>query len=275
MDTQYLQLPEGSIAYDSRGSGPLVICVPGMGDVREQFRFLAPQLAAAGFRAVTMDLRGHGETSVSWQEYSIAGVGRDILALIRRLDAGPAVVIGNSMAAGSAVWAAVEDPELISTLGLIGPALHGELSWSYRLLLNVLFARPWGPAAWLWYYNTLYPTRKPVDFANYTARLKQNLAQRGRLEALQQLMFASKAESAARLEQVTQPVFILMGSKDPDFKDPAAEAQWAAGQLRAPYRIIEGAGHYPHVEMPEIAVPMITGFLKSKKLELNYAAAAG
>jgi hypothetical protein len=32
--TQYLDLPEGRIAYDVIGSGPLVIALPGMGDLR-------------------------------------------------------------------------------------------------------------------------------------------------------------------------------------------------------------------------------------------------
>src|ERR1700741_3768882 len=62
--TQFLKLPDGQIAYDDPGgSGPLVICVPGLGDMRAQYRFLAPKLAAAGFRVVTMDLRGQGESS--------------------------------------------------------------------------------------------------------------------------------------------------------------------------------------------------------------------
>jgi len=57
--TQFLNLPGGQIAYDDTGgTGPLVICVPGLGDVRQQYRFLAPRLVAAGFRVVTIDLPG-------------------------------------------------------------------------------------------------------------------------------------------------------------------------------------------------------------------------
>ncbi len=42
METQFLTLPEGNIAYDDQGSGPLVLCVPGLGDLRAEYRFLAP-----------------------------------------------------------------------------------------------------------------------------------------------------------------------------------------------------------------------------------------
>ena len=48
MTTQFLMLAAGKIAYDDQGAGPLVVCVPGMGDSREQYRFLAQDLVAAG-----------------------------------------------------------------------------------------------------------------------------------------------------------------------------------------------------------------------------------
>src|SRR5512133_3503409 len=102
MTTQFLHLAEGKIAYESTGAGPLVICVPGMGDLRQSYRFLTPQLIEAGFRVVTMDVRGHGESDTGWSDYSEAGVGQDILALIRELNSGPAIVVSNSMGGGAA-----------------------------------------------------------------------------------------------------------------------------------------------------------------------------
>ena len=121
MTTQFLDHQNGRIAFDESGEGPLVVCVPSMGDVRAEYRFLAPKLASAGYRVVTMDVRGHGETSTAWDDFSVAGVGSDILALIRQLNAGPAVIVGESMAAGAAVWAAAEAPELVAGLILTGP----------------------------------------------------------------------------------------------------------------------------------------------------------
>ena len=106
MSTKYLYHENGKIAYDDAGSGPLVVCIPSMGDVRGEYRFLVPQLVEAGYRVVSMDIRGLGETSVEWDDYTVAGVGADIVALLRDLEAGPAIVIGTSMAAGAAVWAA-------------------------------------------------------------------------------------------------------------------------------------------------------------------------
>ena len=269
MGTLFLDLPDGRLAYDDAGSGPLVVCVPGMGDLRSEYRFLIPQLVAAGYRAVSMDVRGHGETSPTWLDYSVGMIGADMLAMIRSLDAGPAVVVGTSMAAGAAVWTAAEAPELVSGLVLIGPFVRGERNWFgslFSALLAATFSRPWGPWAWLKYYSTLYPSRKPADFAEYSAVLRANLAEPGRVEALQHMIRASKAASEARLPQVKTSVMVLMGSKDPDFKDPAAEASWVAGRLHGEYRMLGGAGHYPHAELPEVAGPLVLSFLESLQL---------
>lgn len=265
MATRFLDVPGGRLAYDATGSGPLVVCVPSMGDLRGEYRFLAPLVAAAGYRVVTLDVRGHGETSTGWSDYTVAGVGLDIVALIRALDAGRAVIVGTSMAAGAAVWAAAEAPELIAGLVLIGAFVRGEGGAAQRLMFHALFARPWGPALWLRYFKTLYPSRKPADFAAYCAALQTNLKQPGRMEALMQMMLASKRASAERLGRVAAPATVIMGSKDPDFKAPQDEGQWIAEQLHGPLHLIEGAGHYPHAEMPDVTSPLILAFLKSLK----------
>ncbi len=267
MDTKFLALENGRIAYDDSGSGPLAVCVPGMGDLRAEFRLLGPKLVEAGYRVVTMDVRGHGESSVQWPDYSLVGIGSDILALIRHLDAGPAVLIGNSVAGGAAVWAAVEAPEWVRSLVLIDPGSRGETEGAYRLMLKVLFARPWGPKVWQMYYAHLFPTRKPADFEAYAARLEQNLSEPGRMEALCQMMIASKAESEKRLPRVTTPTLVVMGTRDPDFKDPQAEASWVAGQTHATVEMIEGAGHYPQTEMADITAEKILDFLKKQAQE--------
>lgn len=263
MKTNFVETAEGKIAYDDIGSGPLVVCLPGMGDLRSEYRSLAPQLAAEGYRVVTADLRGHGESSVGWQDYSAGAICEDILSLVRHLNAGPAVVVGNSFAAGAAVWAAASAPELVRGLVLLGPAVHGKVSAAMRLLLGVLFARPWGPLAWQRYYEGLFTTRKPADQEAFSSAIRKNMAERGRLEALHKMMLSPTPDSDTRLYQVRVPTLVMMGSKDPDFKDPAGEAAWIAGQIKGSMCvIIKDAGHYPQTEMPEISGPHIVKFLK-------------
>jgi pimeloyl-ACP methyl ester carboxylesterase len=264
--TRFLATPQGRIAYDDVGSGPLVVMVPSLGDLRQEYRELAPRLAAAGYRAVTMDLRGHGESSTGWPTYTNAAIGGDILALVKSLAAGPALVIGTSMGAGAAAWAAAEDQKAVAALVLIGPFVRTlPMAWWKAALMNTVvataFVGPWGPAAWGAYYGSLYPTAKPADFAAYKAALVANLREPGRMAALQAMLRATKTDIERRLPEVTAPTLVVLGSKDPDFADPALEAKTVAGLLRGRAAMVEGAGHYPHVEMAEATAKVVTAFL--------------
>jgi pimeloyl-ACP methyl ester carboxylesterase len=262
--TQFLKLPGGQIAYDDTGgTGPLVICVPGLGDMRQQYRFLAPRLVAAGFRVVTMDLPGHGESSVDWPEYSPAIVGADIVAMIRHLGASKAFIMGNSMAGGSAVWAAAEIPDNVDGIVMIDPFTRVIPTSSFMLaFLKVAMLRPWGPSFWSMYYGSLYKTAPPADLDSYRAALVANLKQPGRIEATKALIFASQAPCEARIPNVHAPVLVVMGTRDSDFVDPAAEADWVATHLHGKKLMVDGAGHYPHVEYPGLVAGAVVGFMK-------------
>jgi pimeloyl-ACP methyl ester carboxylesterase len=263
--TQFLKLPGGQIAYDdSGGSGPLVICIPGLGDMRQQYRFLAPRLVAAGFRVVTMDLPGHGESSVDWPAYSPALVGADIVAMVRHLGASKAFIIGNSMAGGSAVWAAAEIPDRIAGIVMIDPFTRVIPTSSFLLtFLKVAMVRPWGPSFWSMYYGSLYKTAPPADLDSYRAALVAKLKEPGRIEATKALIFASQAACEARIPDVHAPVLVVMGTRDSDFDDPAAEADWVATHLRGKKLMVDGAGHYPHVEYPEVVAPAVIDFVNA------------
>src|SRR5215469_3365987 len=119
-ETKFLERPGGKVAYsDSGGSGPVIICVPGIGDTRAEYRFLAPKLEKAGFRVIAMDPRGMGESDVTFNDYSAAAVGSDIVALAQTVNAQPVYVIGNSAAGASAVWAAAEAPKNVHAIVMI------------------------------------------------------------------------------------------------------------------------------------------------------------
>src|SRR4051795_5116947 len=143
--------PEGRIAYDAVGPGPLVVCVPGMGELRSVYRRTVPALVAAGFRVVTMDLRGHGDSDATFTGYDYVAAGGDVLALTERLG-GPAVVVGNSMGAGAAAWAAAERPDLVTGLVLVGAfARNPPMNPLVTLAFRAMMAGPWAPRVWASY----------------------------------------------------------------------------------------------------------------------------
>jgi pimeloyl-ACP methyl ester carboxylesterase len=260
--TLFLDRPEGRIAYDVIGSGPLVVGVPGMGDLRSNFRYLVPALVAAGYRVATMDLRGHGDSDATFSEYDDVAAGSDVLALIEHLG-GPAVVIGNSMGAGAAAWAAAEDPSKLSGLVLVGPFVRNPpTSFLKMLLFRLVLLRPWGAAAWNAYIPNLYPGRAPADLDDHRARIRESLRQPGHWAAFAATTHTSHEPAEARLGEVKAPTLVVMGDADPDFDDASAEAALIAERLGGETLMVAGAGHYPHAEYPEIVGPAVIGFLE-------------
>jgi pimeloyl-ACP methyl ester carboxylesterase len=261
MDTKYLERDGGRLAYDDTGgTGPLVVCTPGMGDVRGVYRFLTPRLVAAGYRVVTMDIRGHGETTAGWEDYSPAAVGDDLVALLRQLAAGPAVLVGESFTPASAIWAAAEAPELVAGIVLCAPfATTPKPNLVMRALAGVVGRVP---GLWVRFYRTLYPTAPPPDLPAYLTALRANLTEPGRMAALRAMMREPKERCNGRIGELRCPVLIVMGSADPDFPDPAAEArQLASGAADATVVMVEGAGHYPPAEMPAETAAAVVPFL--------------
>ena len=264
-ETSYLSCPEGRIGYDIAGDGSLVILVPGMGDLRAGYRFLAPDLRAAGYRVACTDLRGHGDSDATFTSYGDEETAGDVIALIEELG-GPAVVVGNSMGAGSAVLAAAQRPGIVSGLVLVGPFVrNGKTSMMRRLGLRVAMAPPWAAISWKSYLPKLYAGRRPADFGEYRDQVVASLRRPGYAKAFSATTRTSHDPAEARLADVTAPALVVMGEQDPDFPDPQAEADWIARALRAQVVIVPEAGHYPQSQRPDITTGAVLRFLESVK----------
>jgi len=261
--TQFLTTDAGRIAYDSAGAGPLVVCLSGMGDTRSTWRHLRPLLVDAGHRVVTMDLRGTGETSAVWDDYSPEAIGADLLALLTHLDAGPATLITNSYTGATAVWAAATAPAAFSALVLCDPFARVMPPPNAVMKLAMAAVGRLRPL-WSLYWSSLYKTRKPADFAAARAALSRNLAEPGRMAALRAMFAADVSVCEAQFPQVRTPALVVMGAKDPDFPDPAAEAALIAGRLSGSVAMIDDAGHYPQAEYPAETFAAIRAFLQAQ-----------
>jgi pimeloyl-ACP methyl ester carboxylesterase len=105
------------------GTGPLVVLVHGWPELWYSWRHQLPALAAAGYHAVALDLRGYGESDAPPEiaSYSMRNQIADILGLLDALDAEQAVLVGHDIGAGI-TWACAElHPERIAahvTLGI-------------------------------------------------------------------------------------------------------------------------------------------------------------
>jgi pimeloyl-ACP methyl ester carboxylesterase len=259
---RHLNRPEGRVAYDVQGQGPLVVLVPGMGELRSTYRFLAPALVQAGYRVASTDLRGHGDSDTSFSSYGDPETAGDIQALIAELGA-PAVVVGNSMGAGAAVVLAAEQPALVTGLVLVGPFVRDPPANAVmKVMFRVMMAPVWIAAMWKSYMPTLYAGQKPVDFEAYRTAVVESLKRPAYGKAFSQTTRQlTHAPAEARVADVKAPVLVVMGDRDPDFKDPAAEAQWVADVLRGEVVMVKDAGHYPHSQQPEVTRDAVVSFL--------------
>ena len=260
-DTTLLDRGQGTLAVDVTGHGPLILAIPGMGELRDSFRHLTPGLVAAGCRLATMDLRGHGDSSLGFDSYDDEAAASDALAVIDALGGAPATIIGNSMGAGAAVIAAARAPDAVDRIVLIGPFVRDSGSVLSRLLLRLALVRPWGPAIWQRYYTSLFATDGPSDQADHADAVQRSLRRPGRWTAFQRTARTSHAAAEAALPHVRAGALVIMGERDPDFPDPAAEATWVANALQAQRVMVADAGHYPMAEQPAEVLAAILPFL--------------
>ncbi|MET9730590.1 alpha/beta hydrolase [Streptomyces sp. NPDC006458] len=271
--TEYLDVDNGTIAYEVTGSGPLVVLAHGMGDSREAYRHMIPALVAAGHRVAAVDLRGCGESSTDWPSWSRTAIAGDLLAVIRHLG-GPAVLVGHSVSGGAATIAAAQEPSLVTAVVELTPFTRKQ---SIRLgdlrvkrfrqgMLRLLGAGVFGSVPlWRSYLDLAYPGAKPAHWAERLDLIDSRLREPARMKALQAMGRSAPTDAGARLGDVRCPVLVVMGTQDPDWADPHAEGTAIVDALPSGLGrldMIEGAGHYPHDQFPDEVVSLLLAFLR-------------
>ncbi|MEU6583347.1 alpha/beta hydrolase [Nocardia sp. NPDC046763] len=256
----------------------------GIGDHRKVYRLVAPRLVEAGYRVATMDIRGHGESSMNWTSYdggeaiSRTDVAGDILDVIRDLG-GPAVIVGHSISGGAATIAAARSPKLVrgivelnpftrvqsfsmGALFTLGRYRSGQLSLIGAAIFRSL-------RLWMRYLDVAHPI-KPADYTVYMAELAAKLREPGRFAEFLKTTKSTPADAEAQLPNIRCPALVVMGTEDPDFVDPEAEGN-AIVALMPPglgsVALAPGTGHYPHAETPDRVVELILKFLAENSSE--------
>lgn len=254
-------LPDVRLGYDDTGGdGRLIVMLPGAGDLRSEYRFVADRLAKAGYRVVTADLPGHGDSPTA-RRYSVGTAAAGLSALIRELDAGPAVVVATSFPPAAAVWVAAEHPDLVVGIVAISPHLTDDTSALLRVATQAMLRGPWAPRLWAKLYAGWYKAAPPADLDAEIGKLKAMLADPARRKAVRDTLTADRDGVAERIARLATPTLTVVGSADDHFSDPAAHARSTAESLGGDYLLVEGAGHYPQVEQPEQVSEAILRFL--------------
>jgi pimeloyl-ACP methyl ester carboxylesterase len=126
------------------GSGPLALCLHGFPDTAYTWRYLLPDLAAAGFHAVAPFMRGYAPTQVPADgRYGLSALAGDALALHEALGGDEhAVLIGHDWGAEAAYEAAATAPgrwRRLVTLAVPPAALDPVLFTDYEQLRRFFY----------------------------------------------------------------------------------------------------------------------------------------
>lgn len=118
-DLEHLSFQHGPLVFAAKamGEGPVVICLHGFPDNAGSFRHQLPALAEAGFRAISVTLRGYECASIPENgDYSVEAIASDIYAVIDQLDQGPVHLVGHDWGAAIAYNAAAAAPHHFKSL---------------------------------------------------------------------------------------------------------------------------------------------------------------
>ncbi|MEU2669164.1 alpha/beta hydrolase [Streptomyces sp. NPDC007164] len=116
-----VEAPAGRLHLVEQGTGPLVLLVHGFPESWYSWRRQLPALAAAGYRAVAIDVRGYGRSSkpAATDAYRMLDLVEDNVALVHALGEENAVVVGHDWGSNIAAASALLHPEVFRAVALL------------------------------------------------------------------------------------------------------------------------------------------------------------
>ncbi|HZG88801.1 MAG TPA: alpha/beta hydrolase, partial [Pseudonocardia sp.] len=234
-------------------------------------RMWTPQLAslADDHRVVALDARNHGGSSTATGPYRHCD---DVAAVIRRLDLGPAVLMGGSMGAGTALDTALEHPELVRGLVISGAGTSEPEfrdPWALGVMDTCQRAQQAGDGpTWVEAFLLFAagPRRGLDEVAPDVVALCRLMAEASvaRFSTPGAVLPAAPVpvgRTWQRLPEVTAPLLAVVGGIDA--VDHIAMAERAARGVRHGSTVtVEGTAHYPNLERPDEFDGIVRRFLR-------------
>ncbi|MEQ9693157.1 alpha/beta hydrolase [Shimia sp. SDUM112013] len=260
-DIQFADLPKGRIAYRWQGdeADPVVVCVHGLTTPGLVWEGLAPHLVGAGFRVLTLDLYGRGNSDRPRGKQDAAFFNAMLSELFDHLHlTAPVTLIGNSM--GSAISAnfAAARPDRVRQVVLLVPAGLG-----HDLGRAADLARRF-PVLGQWMIHAFYPgtLRKGVaaeralssSVTGIYDRQLEELRYRGFLRSVQNslsgILGTALEEAHRKLHDAEIPVVAVWGAED-DIIPLSCKDRLAMWNPEATQIVMDGCGHglvYTHTD---------------------------
>ncbi len=241
------------LRVDVSGQGPPdLLCLHGLVDRLEIWhRMLAP-LSERG-RVIRVDQRGHGESEAPPGPYLRRDLASDVAAVIQALGSGRAVLVGHSMGGIVSMATALEHPDRVAGLVLIGTASQCSekvAGWYERIAVAGERDGAEGLARAIYGEKSKkFVTGDAQGIAHVTRMLKS--------------LFGDPL--TPKLPEIHCPVLLVVGEKDP--MGPRA-SEIIAGELPdAQLEVVPDCGHWVHVEEPEAVMQAFDPWLRRMRKE--------
>jgi pimeloyl-ACP methyl ester carboxylesterase len=252
-------------------AGPPVILLHGGGQTRHAWRGTARRLAAAGFHAIAVDLRGHGDTDRAPDgDYSLDAFANDLRAIASRLDRPPAVV-GASLGGIAGLLAEGETPGLTAAIVLVDVAPRMEEAGMLRIVA-FMTARPDGFADLDEAADTIadyLPHRpRPTDLSGLAKNLRRGVDGRWHWHWDPAFLTSDRrpgamrdpARLAAAARSLRVPTLLVRGGSS-DLVSEESAADLLALQPAAEYVDVSGAGHMVAGDRNDVFSDAVVDFL--------------
>ncbi|WP_395110256.1 alpha/beta fold hydrolase [Actinomadura sp. SCN-SB] len=274
------------------GEGPLILFLHGFPEFWWSWHNQLVSMPAAGFRAAAVDLRGHGASDKPPRGYDLVTLAGDAAGLVRALGEANAIVVGHDWGGLLAWTMAVYHPKVVQRLGVVSAPHPLRLRQALR---SDPRGQAWAARHLFGYQLPVWPERRLVrDDAALIGKLLHAWSGPGwpdeRTERLvrQAIQIPGTAHCALECHRwfvrsqprpdgiryahrmrtpIQVPTLQLHGSLDPCILP--ISAQGSGRYVSAPYRwkLIEGAGHFPHEERPQAFDTQLLNWLKDPEPE--------
>ena len=259
-----------ALAVAEHGRGAPVVILHGFTGCSESMSGTAAALSA-GFRALSVDLVGHGESDKPSDpgRYSMAACVGQLALLLDRLEIERAHWLGYSMGGRAALAFAVAHPERVDRMLLVGasagladPTARAERIASDEALADRIEREGVEPFVDYWMSLPLFESQRCLGKEVLEAARAQRL--RNSAHALANSLRGMGSGAQTPLEQslpaVAVPVCLVVGADDAKFAAIACDLAARLGNGRVAR--IDGAGHAAHLENPEAFAAVATRFFE-------------
>jgi len=281
VDLHFQELAWTPEAGEGQGELPAFLLLHGFASSLESFRYLAPHLAAYG-RVVAYDRPGFGlserpmpeEYSGQLDPYDPAAQAEFAFGLMDALGLEKAVLVGHSSGARLALEMAIDRPERVTGLVVIGaaPYVSASRSWLSRLVMNSpqlerlgpVFLRQLDGEPGMRMLRAAWADPSAIDQAAMEA-YRRPLGVENWDRALWQMNRAEPPRSlAGTLGALRHPTLVVAGLADAIV--PVSESERLASELpNARLELLAGCGHVPHEECPATLHALLDDWLPASR----------